>query len=75
MPYLVQGISIHLPTEPVVYQGATYVSLREMTVELGGTVDLTGTSNSAAVTITPGRRTRRLGVWIARCRATARASR
>ncbi len=53
MPYLIQNTSVDLPTEPLIHQGATFVSLREVTVALGGTVTFDAETNGATATITP----------------------
>ena len=53
MPYTIQETSVDLPTEPIIYQGSTFVSLREITEALGGVVAMDVALNRATATIEP----------------------
>jgi hypothetical protein len=53
MPFIIQGNTTNLPTEPFLHNDKHYVALREVLQELGGTVDFDNTAKVATATIGP----------------------
>lgn len=57
MPYVIQGNTVTLDTEPFLHNDKHYVSLREVLEQLGGTADFDNSTKVATATIGP---------WVAR---------